>query len=77
MFVNSSYNMGLQSNASNHPITLCARVFLNLTYIKQLLDSVVLDVFGDLLYLALVLLVDAQVLDQSFSVHFIFKTIYN
>ena len=53
------------------------RVSLTGTYIKQLLDSVVLDVLGDFLYLALVLLVDAKVFDQCFSVHFIFKTIYN
>ena len=76
MFVNSSYNMGLRSEASNHP-SPGVHACLTATYIKQLLDSVVLDVLGDLLYLALVLLVDAQVLDQSFSVHFIFKTIYN
>ena len=76
MFVNSSYNMRLQSEFSNHPST-GVYALLTATYIKQLLDSVVLDVLGDLLYLALVLLVDAQVLDQSFSVHFIFKTIYN
>lgn len=76
MFVNSSYNMRSQSEASNHTSTGVHAV-LTATYIKQLLDSMVLDVLGDLLYLALVLLVDAQVLDQSFSVHFIFKTIYN
>jgi hypothetical protein len=48
-----------------------------ISYVKQFLDSVVLEILGNLLYLALVLLIDAKLLHQCFGVHFIFKTIYN
>ena len=67
IFVSSSYNPYLK----HEDIKRLKKNFE--AYIEQLLNSVVLNVLGNLLNLTLVLLVDAQLLHQCFGVHFILK----